>query len=238
MMLNSNCDSASFLSDSSQDINSTFWKLWQQYRDYLYRCCLKWMGGNPTDAEDALSRAMLKAWEKVQHFAGAIANFKAWLTRLTYNVCLDIHRECNRRARRVKSLETTISGEDEQLVSPYDTPVRVIMRRELQLTIRQAIDKLPTRLRDPFTLHFYQDLAYQDIARQLNISYDNVRKRISEARSRLRKQLNGYLTEVNDPSVDLSVLPFDPPKSRKRAKSAKYALKEPVISGILVSAAS
>ena len=47
------------------------------------------MGGNSTDAEDALSRAMLEAWEKVQKYAaGDIANFKAWLTRLTHNLCV------------------------------------------------------------------------------------------------------------------------------------------------------
>jgi len=49
--------------------------------------------GNPTDAEDALSRAMLKAWEKVQKYAaGEITNFKAWLT-LTRNLCVDIYLE-------------------------------------------------------------------------------------------------------------------------------------------------
>jgi DNA-directed RNA polymerase specialized sigma24 family protein len=48
----------------SDDVSMTFWQQWQHYRDYLYRCCVKWMGGNPTDAEDALSRAMLKAWKK------------------------------------------------------------------------------------------------------------------------------------------------------------------------------
>ncbi len=48
----------------------------------LYRCCLKWMEGNCTEAEDAF-RAMLKAWEKVKAGADAIANFKAWVSGLT-----------------------------------------------------------------------------------------------------------------------------------------------------------
>ncbi|MEH2165574.1 MAG: sigma-70 family RNA polymerase sigma factor [Nostoc sp.] len=86
----------SCLRNNSEDSGKRFWQQWQQYRDYLYRCCLKWMGGNLTDAEDALSRTMLKAWEKVQKYAGEIANFKAWLTRLTHNLCVDIHRECDR----------------------------------------------------------------------------------------------------------------------------------------------
>lgn len=49
------------------------------------------MNGNRTEAEDALSRAKLKAWEKMQKLAQKIVNLKAWLTRLTHNFCIDIH---------------------------------------------------------------------------------------------------------------------------------------------------
>lgn len=97
--------SASYLRGGSEELGKGFWQQWQQYQDYLYRCCIKWMGGNPTDAEDALSRAMLKAWEKVQKYAGEIANFKAWLVTLTRNLCVDIHRERSRGANRVEDIE-------------------------------------------------------------------------------------------------------------------------------------
>jgi DNA-directed RNA polymerase specialized sigma24 family protein len=46
-----------------------FWKLFQPYRDYLLRCCLQWTNGNLTAAEDLLSQATLKAWEKAQEYA-------------------------------------------------------------------------------------------------------------------------------------------------------------------------
>jgi RNA polymerase sigma-70 factor (ECF subfamily) len=101
MKLNAQSSTLSEQCDRLSNIGSVFWQHWQQYRDYLYRCCIKWMGGNPIDAEDALSRAMLKAWEKVQQFAGEIANLKAWLTRLTHNLCVDIHRERSRAANKV-----------------------------------------------------------------------------------------------------------------------------------------
>ena len=58
----------SSLWDCAEDVETAFWQYWQQYRDSLYRCCIKWMGGKQTDAEDALSLAMLKAWEKVQMY--------------------------------------------------------------------------------------------------------------------------------------------------------------------------
>lgn len=100
------------------DIKKWFWQQWQKYQDYLYRCCLKWMGSNPIDAEDVLSRVMLKAWEKVQKYAaGEITNFKAWLTSLTHNLCVDIHREHSRRASRVEDMAVYASIEEQGLGS-------------------------------------------------------------------------------------------------------------------------
>lgn len=210
----SNCQSVvgsvtSFLRNNSEDKDSgrRFWHQWQQYQDYLYRCCLKWMGGNPTDAEDALSRAMLKAWEKVQKYAGEIANFKAWLTRLTHNLCVDIHRERDRGANRVENIEVYASSEEQGLVRSEDTPESAMETGEKRIVIRRAIANLPTRLRETFILHFDRELSYQEIAEQQEISYQNVCKRISQARAILREELREYFIGEDGTDTKLSVTP-------------------------------
>jgi RNA polymerase sigma factor (sigma-70 family) len=208
------CSSAPIPSSSTQDIDSVFWKLWQDSQDYLYRCCRKWMG-NPTDAEDALSRAMVKAWEKVRDCTDDIKNFKAWLTKLTYNLCADIHRDRNRGAVGLDSLDTIAIGNETELISQEETPVRAAMRGEVELFFREAIDELPDRLRETFILHFQSGLSYQNIAEQLGISYYNVRKRISQARAILRQGFNENFGEDGTDS-DLSN-----PKSRVSPPSAK-----------------
>ncbi len=189
----------------SDDFSSAFWQLWEQYRDELYRCCIKWIGGNPTDAEDALSRAMLKAWEKVQQYAGKITNFKAWLTTLTRNLCVDIHRERSRGANRVEDIEVYASGEEQGLVQSEDTPESAMETDEKRIVIRRAIDNLPTRLHETFILHFYQELSHQEIVEQQGISYQNVCKRISQARAILRDDLKEYFSGEDETDTDLSV---------------------------------
>ncbi|MEG4170601.1 MULTISPECIES: sigma-70 family RNA polymerase sigma factor [unclassified Microcoleus] len=192
-MSDSQTVNASYLRDCSEDLGKGFWQQWQQYRDYLHRCCIKWMGGNSTDAEDALSRAMLKAWEKVQKYAaGEIYNFKAWLTTLTRNLCVDIYRERSRGANRVEDIEGYASCEEQGLVRSEDTPYCAMETDEKRIVIRRAIDNLPPRLRETFILHFYQELSYPEIAQQQEISYPNVCKRISQARAILREELRGY----------------------------------------------
>ncbi len=80
---------------------------------------------------------MLKAWEKVQKYAGEIANFKAWLTRLTHNLCVDIHRERSRDANRVENIEAI--PEERELVSFDDTPESAMDTGEKTMVIRRAI---------------------------------------------------------------------------------------------------
>ncbi|BAZ25895.1 ECF subfamily RNA polymerase sigma-24 factor [Kalymmatonema gypsitolerans NIES-4073] len=206
-MFNSRTVSDECLWDCSEDLGKGFWQQWQQNRDYLYRCCIKWMGGNPTDAEDALSRAMLKAWEKVQKYAGEIDNFKGWLSTLTHNLCVDIHRERSRGANRVEDIEVYASSEEQGLVSFEDTPESAMETGEKRIVIRRAIDNLPSRLRQTFILHFYQELSYPEIAQLQEISYQNVCKRISQARKILREELRGYFIGEDGTDKDSSVPP-------------------------------
>ncbi|WP_293355789.1 MULTISPECIES: RNA polymerase sigma factor [unclassified Microcoleus] len=167
------------------------------------------VGGNPTDAEDALSRVMLKAWEKVQKYAGEIANFKAWLTRLTHNLCVDIHQERCRGANRVEDIEVYAAHEEQGLVmvSFDDTPESAMETGEKRIVIRRAIANLPTRLRETFILHFYQELSYPEIAQLQEICYQNVCKRISQAQAILRLELRRYFIGEDRTDTDKSVPP-------------------------------
>jgi RNA polymerase sigma factor (sigma-70 family) len=234
MKLSSAIPSVSFQCSHLEEIGANFWSLWQQYQDYLYRCCCKWMG-NPTDAEDALSRAMLKAWQKVRDCTDVIKNFKAWLTKLTYNLCADIHRERNRSAVGVDSLDTIAIGDTTKLISQEETPIIAATRRELELFFRKAIDELPDRLRETFLLHFESELSYQEIAEQLGIFYDNVRKRISQARSILRQRFNenfskdGADSDLSEPKSRVSRQPAKPKQSKHTVR------EEPVVGEIALS---
>jgi RNA polymerase sigma-70 factor (ECF subfamily) len=206
-MSNSQTVSASYLRGCFEDLGKGFWRQWQQHQDYLYRCCIKWMGGNRTDAEDALSRAMLKAWEKVQKIGVEIDNFKSWLSTLTHNLCVDIHRERSRGANRVEDIEVYASSVEQGLVRSEDTPEIAMESGEKRIVIRRAIDNLPTRMRETFILHFYQELSYPEIAQQQEISYQNVCKRISQARKILREELRGYFIGEDGTDTELSVPP-------------------------------
>lgn len=68
--------------------------------------------------------------------------------------------------------------------------------------LKYRIAFLPDRLRHPLILHCCQEKSYSDIAKQLALSEENIRKRIQEARKILQKQLKKYLAGEDNTAFD------------------------------------
>ncbi len=140
------------------------------------------------DAEDALARAMLKAFEKLPAHVNAIVSLRAWLTTFTHNVCIDIHRERARSGYRVENIEHAESAVA-AIETDADSPEGALVQQEQRAQLLDALKALPSKLREPFILRFVHEMDYEDIAVQLNLTPANVRKRIQQAREKLRKTL-------------------------------------------------
>lgn len=178
--------------------SSAFWPLWEHYKEYLYHRCLSWMGGNTTEAQDALSQIMLKAWEKLPKFAAKITNLKGWLTKFARNFCIDRHRENNSGAIGVENLEEMAVPEGNGLVTEFDTPEKLVEKSELLEVILSALEDLPENQRQVSVLRFEQQLSHQEIAQRLAISNDSVRKRIQRARAKLQQRLTKYQAGLDE----------------------------------------
>ena len=177
----------------SRGDKSAFWQLWDQHKDYLYYQCLKRMGNNIDDAQEALSYSMLRAWEKLPKYALQIKNVRAWLTRLSGNLCIDLHRNDSKTLNISEEIDF-ICSTDQVGVSTPETPEAKLLRNELSAVLFEFISKLPNQLQAPFILRFCEQLSYKDISQQLNISEVSIRKRIQSARALLRRKLSQYFT--------------------------------------------
>jgi RNA polymerase sigma-70 factor (ECF subfamily) len=175
------------LRDFAGGDGEAFWKLWVLYKGHLYHLCLWQMDGIREDAEDALSRVMLKAHEKLPCNAHQIQNVRAWLSKLTMNLCIDVHRERKRQFRRVENIDETRAID--LVKAAGDSPEDWFLTQEALSRVRHAVADLPPRLREPFVLRFFQEMTYDDIATRLTLSAENVRKRIQQARDILKDRL-------------------------------------------------
>jgi RNA polymerase sigma-70 factor (ECF subfamily) len=179
-----------------------FWQLWESYQDDFYKLCLQWMGGNCHDAEDALNQAMLKAWNQWTRYADKIIYPKAWLARLIYNFCMDVHRKRKREATGIENIDDIKFAEYQEFAASVEIPETNILNLEMRAYLHHLIESLPDKLRHPLILHCCQEKSYQDVAKQLALSERSVRRRIQEARKILQKQLEKYLAGEDNTALD------------------------------------
>lgn len=166
---------------------AVFWRVWLEHRNYLRMHSLRFSGGNMADAEDALSEAMLKA---AQSFSPAkIRNHRSWLLRLVHNACMDRHRSNRRRQRVAKDImDADPHTVPAVAVQPDRSPEELLAAFEQVDDLRRALAALPAFLAEPLLLYL-DERSDSEIALNLNVTKEVVRKRRQIARSLLRQQI-------------------------------------------------
>jgi RNA polymerase sigma factor (sigma-70 family) len=175
---------------SMPDPRASFEDAWCRHRGRLYRLCLRWLGGDRDDAEEAMSRLSVRALEDLATRRDAISNYPGWLTRFACNLCMDIHRE---RAAGRRAIERLVAESRGLGARRADHPETEQLRRELGRVLADALGELPPRLSEPCQRRFIHEMPYEEIAAELQLTNETVRKRIQEARDILHGKLDAYL---------------------------------------------
>ncbi|MFZ4724427.1 MAG: RNA polymerase sigma-70 factor [Paludibacter sp.] len=87
--------------------------------------------------------------------------------------------------------------QDAQLIysmhSVNDLPVGILIEKELEEKIELSIDQLPLQTKKVFQLKRREELSYEEISSQLNISVNTVKYHMKSALLTLRVELASYL---------------------------------------------
>jgi len=106
----------------------------------------------------------------------------AYLARMIRNNCLDFLKK--------RKIETS------ELNEAYQGSFEVedaLITKDLQEKIDKTIDSLPEKCRQVFVLSRFEELSYNEISKQLNISKKTVEAHISRALKSLRISLKQFL---------------------------------------------
>jgi len=176
------------------------------YMPTLYRRA-RGLTGNAADAQDVSQEAVLKAWSRLEQFAGkqdeSIDDFRAWISRIAANTSIDLLRQ--RRDGKIASLDQR-KGESEEtlgsgIASEQQDPEERCARREMGRLLAKAIVQLPPDLRQACLLRDVLHYSTQEVASRLEISVVAVRLRLFRAHRRLRENLQESLRPTARPDA-------------------------------------
>jgi RNA polymerase sigma factor (sigma-70 family) len=182
----------------SEGDQSAFWQLWLRHERHLGAVCHRHMHRVRSDAEDAVSRSMMTARERLPEYAREIIDLEAWLTRLTSNVCLDLKKERCRGTRRADPLDEDILHRREASLGVPPTPEENCFSSQLRQLIGDAFSQLPPALGAVAELRFLNEDSYATIAERLSITETAARKRVQKARVVLKRQLGALINEPRE----------------------------------------
>jgi RNA polymerase sigma-70 factor (ECF subfamily) len=188
------------LADARRGDSEAFAAMVLPYGPGLYRRALR-LTGNAADAEDARQEALLKAFSRLNQFAGQQVEGKddlhAWVSRITTNASIDLIRQ-RREGKYISLEEPGISPEEtfgSRLAARTDNPEENYARREQRVLIAGAIARLAPDLRQICLLRDVLQYSTHEVAARLGISTVAVRLRLFRAHRRLRDDLRDRLRQ-------------------------------------------
>lgn len=146
----------------------TFTRLAEEYAGRLYAVAYR-MLGNRADAEDAVQRALMKAFAARASYSPRWA-VSTWLYRIVSNVCIDELR------RRKPPLEPAPDH--------GHRPPRVE-----RLDLQRALATVPREARLLLALHYVDGLSYRELAKIRGISINTVKSQLARGKVILRRKL-------------------------------------------------
>ena len=163
--------------------------LLDRYRNPVFHTILK-MVHNRDDADDLTLEAFGKAFHKLSSYTPKYA-FSTWLFKIAINNCIDHIRK--KRIHFLSIDDPIEPGAEDDFASNLRSSVldpeeQIIRFQQIEL-IRSVINKLSHKYRLMIELRFFEDLSYDEIARELNIPLGTVKAQLYRAKELLYKEL-------------------------------------------------
>lgn len=148
-------------------------ELVRRHQDLLYRHA-RGMGIDHDNSIDIVQDAFVKGYARLGDCRNP-AHFRAWICRITRNLCLDYLKNVRRSTIPLSAV-------------PEASDIHATDRGDVELsgTLQQALQSLPVAMREAFLLKHDAEYTYEEVAEMTNASVSAVKMRVHRARESLR----------------------------------------------------
>ncbi len=148
---------------------------------------------NPTDAEDVVQDAFLRAFEALPQLSD-LNRFGAWLHSITRNRALRYYKSAGRYQPQENMEPYLNRGGD----TSAEDPAHIVERELTQQAIRDAIQELPDDFRAVIELYYWAEMPQKRMAEFLSVPLTTVKWRLHKAKELLKTILErqGYRADM------------------------------------------
>ncbi len=165
--------------------------LMKRYKKPVYHMILK-MVRNVDDAEDLTIEAFAKAFRSLGRFKKDYT-FSTWLFRIATNNAIDFIRKKKLETMSLDTSFTDDSGENVTIdVEDNDlNPMEETIKSQKIELIRVFVDKLPPKYQRLVKLRYFDELSYEEIAKELEAPLGTVKAQLHRARELMYDLVKG-----------------------------------------------
>lgn len=176
------------------DETEAFGEIVNRWERKIFALCYG-MLNREEDARDAAQETFISAFKNLSRFRGE-AKVSSWLHRIAVNQCLTKQRRL--KVRPETFLDEEKNEEEKYFVAPAgQSPSKQFEQGEKQNKVRQALNSLPSELRQVIVMKEFEEMTFQEISETLELPLSTVKSRVYTALKQMRMKLERIPLEIN-----------------------------------------
>lgn len=165
--------------------NDVYSHLIERYKEKLQRYIIRIGCKNQSDVEDILQEIFIKAFINLKDFDKSL-KFSSWIYRIAHNETINLFRKTQRQPLLI------LSNDDDGFFNNIKSDIDIIKDYATAFEveyIKNAINALDIKYRDPLILKFFEEKSYIEISDILKIPEGTVATYINRGKAKLKEEL-------------------------------------------------
>ena len=162
----------------------------ERYQSSVFSVCYRLLG-NRMEAEDFAQETFIRAYKRFHTYDNS-RSFGPWIRRIAANLCI------NHLQRKKFVMESEI--DEEKGFGTFRSEIdneRALIQMEQREKIRNAILMLPVNYRIAIELRHFHELAYEEMAVEMQIPLNTVKSYLYRGRKKLAKIIREQSTTIS-----------------------------------------
>lgn len=140
---------------------------------------------NLEEAEDIVQDTFIRIYRHASRFEKQEGiQFKSWAYKVLMNTAFTHYQKLKKTKGNVEYLDPVLYDDNPNLAS---SGIDAIMQSDAKATIDKVLAKMPEHLARPLRIYYFEDKAYEDIARSEKISISTLKMRMFRAKRLFKK---------------------------------------------------